>query len=311
MAFEAVRRGRPVSSPETHRLVGGRMRRRDVCNQVGPGCLVTIDPNGPRNCAPCRARIQLHHADRGAYHASRTPRASLTPADNVLRVAWVPASANRKLGGIPSAMTTPSTCPPSCGMYGKGCFAETGMTAAHWKRAGQHGLLWPAFLEKVRALPLGQVWRYAVAGDLPGVGDDLDVQRLAELVDVAGRTCGHTFSHKPLRLARERAAVRDANRGGFTINLSANSTADVDRLMSLRIGPVATIILPGTRTGDRTPGGHRIVVCPAQTEAKLTCADCRLCSVPTRLGVVGFFPHGNMAKQIARRLPVLQERRVA
>lgn len=299
-------------STETHRMVGGRMRRRDVCNQRGPGCLKTIDPNGPRSCAVCRARLKLYGEDREKYYATRVPRAALGTPSPELRLTWVPLSGNRKLGEIPCTLVTASTCPPSCGMYGAGCYGESGMLAAHWKRAGTEGLTWPEFLAKVRGLGLCDVWRYAEVGDLPGVGDDLDVERLAELVDFAGRTQGFSYTHKPLMRAAERRAIREANRGGFTVNLSADFPADADRLMALSIGPVASVVPFGTRTGDRTPGGHRIVICPAQTQAGLTCERCRLCSVASRIGVVGFYPHGGMAKQIARRLPVVQpERRVA
>jgi hypothetical protein len=301
------------ATTDTHRFIGGRMRRRDICNQRGPGCLKDIDPNGPRNCSVCRARIALHHSDRPAYHATKVPRAAVAAVkDQTFRVTWVPHSANQKLGEIACTISTPTTCPPSCGMYGNGCYAEAGLLAASWKRAGLNGLGWDAFLEKVRGLGLCEPWRYGVAGDLPGVGDELDVERLAALVDVAGRSCGWAYTHKPLRTARERAALREANRGGFTVNLSADSPPDADRLHALRIGPVAALIPPGTRTGDRTPGGLRIVVCPAQTEAGLTCAQCRLCSVADRIGVVGFFPHGGMSKQVTRRLTVLpRERSVA
>lgn len=298
---------------ETHRMVGGRMRRRDVCNQRGPDCLVTIDPNGPRNCAPCSERIALHRRDRAAYDASRDSRTKLGRSRTSLpRVLVVERSGNKKLGGMPTTVSSAETCPDACALKGEGCFAEFGMLGAHWGRVPKAGLAWGEFLDWAWARPDGQLWRHNEAGDLPGRNDYLDVEALGQLVRYARGSRPFTYSAKPLIDAVEREAIRNANASGFVINLSSNSPSHADERAALGVGPVVTIVAPGTRTGDRTPGGRRIVVCPAQTEAKLTCAECRICAVPDRVGIVGFLPHGQMAGQIARRLPVLQrERRVA
>jgi hypothetical protein len=219
-----------------------------------------------------------------------------------LRVQFVPSSGGKKTGPIPVTISSAETCPTSCALRGSGCFAEHHFLRVHWSKVPERGDDWDTFLQKLEALPEGTLWRHNDAGDLPGEGDRLDVGRLRELVRANRGLRGFTYTHKPLLTKRERDAVRAANRQGFTVNLSADSPADADRLAMLDIGPVATVVPPGTRTGDRTPGGRRIVVCPEQTEARLTCKRCQLCQIADRRGIVGFFPHG----PARRRLPLVR-----
>lgn len=218
-------------------------------------------------------------------------------------------SLNHKLGGMPATVTSGETCPDACSLKGDGCFAEFGNLGAHWARVPRDGLAWPDFLAWVMSLPAGQLWRHNTAGDLPGRGDELYVDALSDLVGICvrGGSRAVTYTHKPLATKREQRAIAEANARGFTINISVTTGyADTDRAVALGVGPVTTLVPPGTKTGDRTPAGHRIVVCPAQTDADLTCAECRLCWNADRNGIVGFFPHGQMGGQIVRRLPVVR-----
>ena len=112
----------------------------------------------------------------------------------------------------------------------------------------------------------------------------------------AGRR-GFTFTHR-YGTERAQSALAHANAGGFTVNLSADSLEEADRLYDLSVGPVA-VLLPHD-VPDRhlkTPAGRTVVVCPAQTEG-LTCLDCRLCAHPTRSSVVGFKAHGQFKKHV-------------
>ncbi len=142
----------------------------------------------------------------------------------------------------------------------------------------------------------GNIWRHNQAGDLPGVNHALDTSKLAELVaaNAAAGMRGFTYTHKPLRSAKERKAIAGANAAGFTINLSGNSPAHADTLVDLRIGPVVTV-LPADVHGNvdlHTPAGRRIVVCPATYRDDVTCASCQLCQRAERKTIVGFPAHG-------------------
>jgi hypothetical protein len=107
-----------------------------------------------------------------------------------------PVSANAKMGPIPVSTSGAATCPLSCPLRGNGCYAELGKIAIHWRKisAGARGYSWDAFLDKVRALPRGQLWRHNQAGDLPGTGDTLDVPALLELVAANKGRRGFTYT---------------------------------------------------------------------------------------------------------------------
>jgi hypothetical protein len=95
-------------------------------------------------------------------------------------------------------------------------------------------------------------------------------------------------------------AVNMANHGGFTVNLSADSPGEADRLAELEIGPVATLVPSDAPERLETPEGRRIIVCPAQTRDGITCEKCQLCARPDRPVIIGFYPHGSSARRAER-----------
>jgi hypothetical protein len=116
---------------------------------------------------------------------------------------------------------------------------------------------------------------------------------LKTLVDANKGRRGFTYTHKPCEEnENNRDAVREANKGGFTINLSGNSLSHADRLADLNIGPVVSIVPHGTANTFYTPAGRKGIVCPAQQRDDITCANCQLCSRVNRSVIVGFLPHG-------------------
>jgi hypothetical protein len=127
---------------------------------------------------------------------------------------------------------------------------------------------------------------------------------LRELVRANKGKRGFTYTHKPVLgtspvAISNRAGVADANRNGFTVNLSANSLAHADALLALKVGPVATI-LPATQlTNTHTPKGRKVIVCPAITHNNVTCSTCKLCSIVNREAVIGFPVHGATSKRAA------------
>jgi hypothetical protein len=207
-------------------------------------------------------------------------------------------SRNAKTGPIPVSTTSNETCPAACPFIGHGCYAAGGPLGILWKKVSsgtyRFALTWKGFLDEVRSLPPGALWRHNQAGDLPGAGDTLDTKALSALVRASAHAKGFTYTHKPLARALERAAIAAANCDGFTVNLSGNNPSHADTLADLAVGPVVTV-LPDSIRGNvklHTPAGRRIVVCPATYRDDVTCASCRLCAVATRKVVVGFPAHG-------------------
>jgi hypothetical protein len=233
-------------------------------------------------------------------------------------------SRNEKTGPIPVSTTSQFSCPSDCPLNsGRGCYAETGPLKLFWDKVtnATDGYSFAAFLIAVDGLPHGQLWRHNQAGDLPGEGNEIDAVALAQLVKANKGKRGFTYTHKPvIGNAANSAAIKSANDNGFTINLSGDNLSDADTLAALDIGPVVTVLpLEYGRTykggvwtetlaeykartkhlPKQTPGGRKIVVCPA-TFLDTDCAHCQLCAKRDRKGIVGFPAHGTSKKKADR-----------
>lgn len=263
-----------------------------------------------KRCAECRDRYRNWGSKSfEAKTETLAPRVDAAPTG---RITFSPRSGNAKTGRIPVSISERGTCPPSCGLYEAGCYAEYGMLGAHWRRVGARGLSWSQFLARVRALPVGQLWRHNEAGDLAGAGADLDLEKLGELVEANRGRRGFTFTHK--HRPEHFEALQWANLEGFTVNLSADTLEEADALFQegdgaevTRAGPVAVLLPHDAPKRLRTPGGRYVVTCVAQTTPGMTCADCELCANPWRNSIVGFRAHG----QFRRHVPELVQLRHA
>jgi hypothetical protein len=168
-----------------------------------------------------------------------------------------------------------------------------------WKKVsrGEAGLSWRAFVDKVRTLPDGQIWRHNQAGDLPGIGDHIRADLLGELVKANKGKRGFTYTHKPPHKGKNASVIARANADGFTINLSADTLAEADTLAGLAIGPVVVVLPSDVKENLATPQGRKVVVCPAITREGVTCSTCKLCAWTDRKVIIGFPAHGTGAKK--------------
>ena len=209
-------------------------------------------------------------------------------------------SRNAKTGPIPVSTTAAQSCPTACPFNsGGGCYAASGPLALHWRKVSEKrsGDTMDAFLDKIRALPAGQLWRHNQAGDLAGAGDALDVNALDALVSANDGKRGFTYTHKPLAKRFEQLAIARANSRGFTINLSANNAAHADALADMKIAPVVCVLPADASENSKTPAGRKIVVCPATIRDDVSCATCKLCAVAKRDFIVGFPAHGTSKRK--------------
>lgn len=205
-------------------------------------------------------------------------------------------SSNSKTGPIPVSTSPRTTC-PACPFKGSGCYADGGPIALHWDAvtSGKRGDAWHVFVGRIAALPEGQLWRHNQAGDLPGVGDDLDSVALLQLVDANSGRRGFTYTHKPLT-AKNASAIKEANARGFTVNLSANNLEHADELAAAAVGPVAVVLPSEQTTNTTTPKGRKVVVCPATQREDVSCATCQMCA-RQRDVIIGFPAHGARVKR--------------
>lgn len=224
-----------------------------------------------------------------------------------------PRSSNAKTGLMPVSMTSNVSCPPSCIFRGAGCYAENWPLAAHWRKMRQ-ALTLSQFCAAIRALPANILWRHNQAGDLPGIGGRLNIRELKQIVaaNAVGAKRGFTYTHKPLARSAERAAIKAANASGFTVNLSANTLLEADKLAGLSIGPVVvTVARPPDPAPTLTPGGRRVIDCPATYRDDVSCVSCKLCALPNRVAIVAFPIHGARTKAARRAIAGRVEAEVA
>jgi hypothetical protein len=242
-----------------------------------------------------------------------------------MKVHFIHVSQNAKTGPIPVSIIERASCWPGCALYEKGCYAETGALAMHWRRVsrGLAGGSWSEFCAKIAALRQGRLWRYAQAGDLPGYGAQIDGELLHELITANTGKQVIAFTHKPVLgsdpvAIENRRLIAAAIKGGFTVNLSADNPAHADALAELGIAPVVTVLARAyarravrhrykkrqdewaetiAEWRDRTaslprftPAGRRIAICPA-TYTDATCKSCAACA-RVRDAVIGFPAHG-------------------
>ena len=225
-------------------------------------------------------------------------------------------SENKKTGPMSLSRSPMQTCPEACPFRGRGCYANYGASYIWWKACseakGNTRTEYVAFLERVRALPRGGMFRHNQAGDLLGDGEILDEVALDDLTDACTSRSLSAFGYTHYGVIPQkgtsaeaaminRVLIERANREGFTINISCNSTAHADRVVESGIVAPVSCILPEQVKKDGvnsvvSPGGHKIVVCPNVTKG-VTCTECMLCMRPQRKFIIGFPAHGSGKKR--------------
>lgn len=205
---------------------------------------------------------------------------------------------NSKTGPILVTTSSKITCPDTCKLKEKGCYARFHILGHMWSQVteGVRGIGWDEFLEEIKALRKGTLWRHNQAGDLPGVGETIDESMLVALVQANKGKKGFTYTHKPLTRANTKL-IQLANDKGFTINASADNAALADEAVDKGL-PTVVVIPRNTANVSYTPKGRKIVACPAEKSGKVTCYKCAICAEPKRNYIVGFRSHGAAAKSV-------------
>lgn len=199
---------------------------------------------------------------------------------------------------IPTTRSARSTCPSSCPLLGKGCYAENYPMVLQWDKLTTGGIAYADLLDEISRLKRGTLWRHNDAGDLLGSGDTIDLTALVALVDANKGRRGFTYTHWPWRENTE--VIQWSNLQGFTLNVSVSSRSDAKAAFIEGL-PVALVADQVGAVEDHD--GIRYVVCPAQTKG-WTCKDCGLCAVADRDYVIVFRPHGAKKKALIASLNI-------
>tara|TARA_S200002703_G_C3764684_1_gene235416 strand:- start:358 stop:885 length:528 start_codon:yes stop_codon:yes gene_type:complete len=166
----------------------------------------------------------------------------------------------------------------------------------HWNKVsdGERGTALDAFADQIKALPENQLWRHNQAGDLPGTGNRINRRQLRQIVKANEGKRGFTYTHKPLTPTNI-TAIREANAGGFTVNVSANNPSQAAALIKTGL-PVVTVLPSGSPKVTKIDD-QRIVACPATQRDGVTCATCGLCARANRDYIIGFPVHGSAKRK--------------
>lgn len=204
-------------------------------------------------------------------------------------------STNSKTGPIPVSSSQRSTCSPTCPFLKNGCYGENYPMKFHWDKldSGERGVPMAEFFRLIAALPPTQLWRHNQVGDIVANGGRISRRFLRGLIAANRGKRGYTYSHHRLDLGENLALIRQANRQGFTVNVSTETETAADRAVAAGLPAVVAVPSTEPRTAWDTPAGNRVVVCPAQREGStVDCATCQLCYKRPAGLIVAFLAHG-------------------
>lgn len=210
-------------------------------------------------------------------------------------------SSNIKTGPIAVSTTSRDSCSPSCPLFNNGCYAETGPLNLHWRKVSDRsrGFGIEDFVNAIKTLPEGSCFRHNQSGDLPHFNGSINAQALGLIANACGerKLKAWTYTHHDTKHYGNRELIKAAPQMGMTVNVSAHSQAHAVEVY--REGMPAVCIVPkDTQVNTWCNDGVKFVVCPAQTKANKTCAECKLCANANRTCVVAFKAHGTQAKKV-------------
>jgi len=169
----------------------------------------------------------------------------------------------------------------------------------HWDAVtrGDRGEPIARFLANIAALPVGQLWRHNQAGDLPHTAGRISRRFMRAIITANRGRLGYTYTHHSLTVGENLQLLRQANRQGFTVNVSTESESAADSAIASGLPAVLTVPSRETRTTWQTAAGNRVLVCPAQRSDSRTCADCQLCHKRGRRVIIAFLAHGTAKRR--------------
>lgn len=220
-----------------------------------------------------------------------------------------PISSNVKTGPIPTTMTEKDSCPSTCPLKLSGCYAENFPLSLHWNKVAETGMGALDLSSKLSKLPRGQLWRHNVAGDLPHKDGIIDIDEIRPILDSVKSRKLSTIVYTHHLPFKNHAQLDEIKRAGININISCESVEQA--LSNTRAGFNSVCIMPKnapkvTKYFDGYSGqlNARVVMCPAQTSERVTCASCGLCAKDRTKEaiIIGFYPHGTKSKQVEKAI---------
>lgn len=224
----------------------------------------------------------------------------------------VETSENAKLGPVSATYVGQQSCPDSCPLLNRGCYAETGPVGIIARRLskGRRGSLALA-REEARAiagLTGDRLLRLHVVGDTATNPGAVVLGKAAE--SYGRRGMRPLFGKKVWTYTHAWKMVRRES-WGQAVSVLASCEDPKDVAWADAAGYAAALVVPSfERPVAYTLGGLTVLPCPNQTTG-VTCHDCGLCRNDERLReaglVIGFAAHGARANTVRRHLEEFNE----
>ena len=231
-------------------------------------------------------------------------------ADVIKPARAVESTANGKTGLVSATYVSQASCPGDCPLRGGGCYAETAWVGVHTRRLNRSPITDPAAVAEAEAGEIDRLsgdrhLRLHVVGDCP-------VPAAARSVSAASRRYARRGGRRVWTYTHAWRVVARPDWAGVSVLASCETPGQV-REAHRRGYAAALIVAEHPADGRAYPlagaGGFKVVPCPEQTRAGVTCATCRLCMDADRLHdrklVIGFAAHGSAARQLRFALNML------
>lgn len=220
---------------------------------------------------------------------------------------------NKKLGNVNYVYAPKENCSDACPFKdGHGCYGDNRPIkwVADKMTAGEHprSVTWDQLISTLRRIARGDKVRMWVDGDFPRWHKGVDTQKAIELGNALhGKKAWAYTHHHPLKKRDVWAGIiRHYLERCFTINISCERQEHVDEYMSQGLPCVIAVPSTETRRQWRTPGGHRVRVCPNQIDKKIQCDRCMLCHKRPADMAIAFIAHGTSYKRADKAIQAAQ-----
>jgi hypothetical protein len=203
-----------------------------------------------------------------------------------------PISHNKKLGSMAATYRTPDTCASDCPLFIDGkpkCYASAGAGGGSFALAKKYGKsVQEAFVRLTTQTPYKSVVRHLVSGDV----DDEYIAEANKLHKERKDLRGYGYTHDWRNRSPEEI-------DGWVLNASCETPEEVEKAIANGWQAVIESPKDSTLSGYRI-AGRRVVSCPNQSDDRVKCSTCRLCSTSSETRpVVEFVLHGNNTKLLA------------
>ncbi len=226
--------------------------------------------------------------------------------ENTSPVIAVEISDNAKIGKISMTAASQNSCPPTCPLRGKGCYAEVGRANLVTSRLNLSPVINPVKIAEaeaaaIRKLSGRRMLRLHVVGDCYiDEGAKILAQAAAEHTAKKGMAV-FTYTHGH--------TTKRESWGGISVLRSCETIEQVKQ--AHEDGFAAAMVVDNHETGKAVKhGDFTLVPCPQQIGTKNNCADCKLCTKDKLLHdkkmVIAFAVHGARAKMAKEVLNSVQ-----